>query len=79
MCFSGGGDSGGGGAPPPPPPREPLRRQARLATEGVAVARTDERTRAQLAFAQRGGSLITGAGGLATQANTQKVTLLGQV
>jgi hypothetical protein len=81
MCFSSPSAPSPAPAPPPPPPivRQPSRRQATLATEGVAVAREDERSRAQLAFARRGGTLITGPGGLTSQANTQKVTLLGQV
>ncbi len=69
---------GGGGAPsmPPPPPIRPaiVRRQPRLADEGVAKAREDTKSRARQAFA---GTLLTGGGGLSTTANTQKKTLLG--
>ncbi len=79
MCFSS-PDTGGGAPPPPPAPvREPIRRAARLPDEAVGKARTEERSRAQLAFARRGGTLITGPGGLQTTASTQKATLLGQV
>lgn len=66
-------------APPPPVLRKPARRQATVASKGVAVAREEQRTRAQLAFARRGGTLVTGAGGLQTTASTQKAVLLGQV
>lgn len=83
MCFSNPFSPSTPSPPPAPPPvaaREPIsRRQATLATEGVAVAREDERSRARLAFANRGGTLLTGAGGLSTTAATQKATLLGQV
>lgn len=78
MCFS----SPPSAPPPPPPPpvvrRTATKRQPRLADEGVAKARSDSRRR-QVAFANRGGTLVTGAGGLFTTASTQKRTLLGQV
>ncbi len=74
MCgnFFGGGPS----SPPPPPPPRPaiVRRQPRLADEGVAKARQDTKSRARQAY---GATLLTGGSGLSTVANTQKKTLLG--
>ncbi len=69
---------GGGGSPSPPPvPVAPVvRRQPRLADEGVRKAQEDVKDRARR-FAALGGTLVTGGGGLATEANTQKKTLLG--
>lgn len=63
-------------APPPPPPRVATTRQPRLADEGVRKAQEDTQSRARQ-FGARGGTLITGAGGLQTQASGQKKTLLG--
>lgn len=63
-------------APPPPPPRIATR-QPRLADEGVRKAQEDTQSRARQFAGLRGGTLITGGGGLQTQASTQKKTLLG--
>ncbi len=74
MCF-------GGGAPSPPPPPapviRPVIRQPRLADEGVRKAQSDTEARNRQFAGLRGGTLLTGPGGLSTTANTQKKTLLG--
>ncbi len=62
---------------PPPPPRTPVTRQPRLADEGVRKAQEDTQSRARQFAGTRGGTLLTGAGGLQTQASGQKKTLLG--
>ncbi len=69
-------------APPPPPPLTPAVKKAtpsqpKLASEGVKKAQTDTENKARQFAGTRGGTLITGAGGLQTQANTAKKTLLG--
>lgn len=70
-------------SPSPPPPPPPVRvepvvsRQPKLSDEGVRKAADDVRKRARL-LSQRGGTLVTGSGGLATTPNIQKKTLLGQ-
>ncbi len=61
----------------PPVPRIPVRRQPRLADEGVRKAQSDLEQRNRQFAGLRGGMLQTGAGGLSTTANTQKKTLLG--
>lgn len=73
MCFGGGPSIP---APPPPVPR-PITRQPRLADEGVRKAQSDTEARNRQFAGLRGGTLITGPGGLSTTANTQKKTLLG--
>lgn len=74
MCVGGPSVS----APPPPPePPAPPRKQPRLADEGVRKAREDSTTRNRRANSLNG-TLVTGAGGLTSAANTQKKTLLGQ-
>lgn len=75
MCFGG---SPSTPAPPPPPPRAPTIRQPRLADEGVRKAQTDVERRNRQFAGLRGGTLLTGPGGLTTTASTQKKTLLGQ-
>lgn len=63
--------------PPPPPPRIATARQPRLADEGVRKAQEDVQGKARRFAGLRGGTLLTGAGGLQTQASGQKKTLLG--
>ncbi len=74
MCFGG---SPSPPSPPPPPPRLPTIRQPRLADEGVRKAQSDVEERNRRFAGLRGGTLITGPGGLSTTANTAKKTLLG--
>ncbi len=76
MCMGGG--SSPSPPPPPPPPPEPQveLKRPKLMDEGVRKAR-EEATKRRAAFA-RSGTLLTGAGGLSSDANTQKKTLLGQ-
>ncbi len=52
-------------------------RQPRLADEGVRKATDSTKDFARRLAGLRGGTLVTGAGGLSTEANTQKKTLLG--
>jgi len=73
MC--GGGLFGGG--PTPATPVIPIRSQPKLADEGVRKARKDTEKKAK-AGSNRGGTLITGPGGLSGEASTQKKVLLGQ-
>ncbi len=74
MCIFGGSPS----VPSiPPPPRAPVIRQPRLADEGVRKAQEDVKDKARKFAGLRGGTLITGPGGLQTQASGQKKTLLG--
>ncbi len=71
---------GGGGSkpkPPPPIPATPKTRQPKLADEGVRKAQSDTREKARQYAGTRSGSLVTGSGGLSTEANTQKKSLLG--
>ncbi len=74
MC----GMFGGGPSKPDVVPIEPIpvRKQPRLADEGVRKAQDDVNKNAKGA-ALRGGTLLTGAGGLGGAANSQKKTLLG--
>lgn len=65
-------------SPPPPVRVEPVvSRQPKLADEGVRKAADTINKRAKLSL-QRGGTLITGPGGLSTIPNINKKTLLGQ-
>ncbi len=72
---------GGGGAPKPPPPPPPIpavaKSQPKLADEGVRKAQSDTKDKARQFAGTRSGTLLTGPGGLSTEANTQKKTLLG--
>lgn len=74
MCF---GSAPQAPSAPPPVAATPIRRQPKLASEGVRKARQDTQNQAKQAAAL-GGTLLTGAGGLTTTANTSKKTLLGQ-
>jgi hypothetical protein len=72
----------GGGAPsipaPPPVPAVPKTlSQPKLTSEGVRKAQSDTKERARKFAGTRGGTLLTGPGGLSTEANTQKKSLLG--
>ncbi len=73
MCF--------GSTPSAPPPpiitAPPIIRQPRLADEGVRKAQSDVERRNRQFAGLRGGTLLTGPGGLSTTANTSKKTLLG--
>ncbi len=62
--------------PDPPPLAKPIpvRKQPRLADEGVRKAGEDTRDRARRIA---GSTLLTSPGGLSTSANTNKKTLLG--
>jgi hypothetical protein len=66
---------------PPPPPVTPAvaktRSQPKLTSEGVRKAQSDTKDAARRFAGTRGGSLVTGPGGLSTEANTQKKSLLG--
>lgn len=77
MCGSFFGGSPSTPSLPPPPPTRVAIRQPRLADEGVRKAQEDTQNRARQFAGLRGGTLITGAGGLQTQASGQKKTLLG--
>ncbi len=70
---------GGGPSAPAPPPRVPIavKSQPKLADEGVRKAQSDTRDKARQFAGTRSGTLVTGAGGLTTDANTTKKTLLG--
>ena len=74
MCFG-----GSPSAPPPPPPPAIVKTpaQPKLASEGVRKAQSDAENKAKQVAATRGGTLITGPGGLLAPALTQKKTLLG--
>jgi hypothetical protein len=63
--------------PPPPPTRAATARQPRLADEGVRKAQEDVEGKAKRFAGLRGGTLLTGSGGLQTQASGQKKVLLG--
>lgn len=66
--------------PPPPPPTLAIaktRSQPKLASEGVRKAQSDTEKKARQFAGTRGGTLVTGASGLTTQASTVKKTLLG--
>lgn len=78
MC---GGAPSAPSAPAPPPPTPAIPRatpsQPKLTSEGVRKAQTDTEKKARQFAGTRGGTLVTGPGGLSTTANTQKKTLLG--
>lgn len=78
MC-TGGAPSTPSPPPPPPPPAIPkTRSQPKLSSEGVRKAQSDTEDKARRFAGTRGGTLVTGPGGLSTDANSQKKTLLGE-
>ncbi len=63
--------------PPVPAIAKTTRSQPKLTSEGVRKAQSDTEKKARQFAGTRGGTLVTGAGGLTTEANIQKKTLLG--
>ena len=68
--------------PPLPPPVPAIAKsvtpsQPKLASEGVRKAQSDTEKKARQFAGTRGGTLVTGASGLTTEASTQKKVLLG--